>query len=148
MIINTENIQVDEVMLAAILDRLIPAVDDLPPAGQMGLTGEIIRLAGQQARFYNIFIEAMELFRAQNPSFTSLNGEHQDDAIRAFEAEAPRLFSTLLSITYIVYYKDARVHERIGWDSRPPQPDGNEMEPWHDSVLDTVRKREPFWRKV
>ncbi len=148
MTTNTSNTRIDEALLAAILDRLIPAVGDLPPAGQMGLTAEIVRLAGQQALFQSVFTEAMQTFTARNPSFESLGGDEQDDAIRAFESESPDLFNTLLTISYIVYYKDSRVHERIGWDGRTPQPDGNEMEPWDESVLDNIRKREPFWRRV
>ena len=143
----TTNINVDENVLAAILDRLIPAVDNLPSAGQMGFTSEIVRLSGQQDRFKAIFNNAMHLFESHNPEFTSLASAEQDDALRRFEAESPDLFSALRTISYIVYYKDPKVHERIGWDGRTPQPDGNEMEPWDESVLENIRKREPFWRK-
>ncbi len=145
---DSSKFQIDEELLASILDRLIPAVDELPSAGQMGLTDEIVRLSGQQALFQSVFANAMQSFGEQNPSFDSLVSEEQDEAIRAFESESPDLFSALLTICYIVYYKDARVHKRIGWDGRSPQPDGNEMEPWDESVLDNMRKREPFWRKV
>jgi hypothetical protein len=148
MTINTNNNTVDETLLAAILDRLIPAVGDLPSAGQMGLTQEIVRLAGQQKRFHSIFMAAMNLFGSTNPSFTSLSGIVQDSAIRSFESDHPDLFDTLLSICYIVYYKDSRVHERIGWSGQTPQPEGNEMEPWDESVLANIRNRMPFWRKV
>jgi hypothetical protein len=140
--------QIDEELLAAILDRLIPAVDELPSAGQMELTAEIVRLAGQQARFQRIFVEAMQSFASLNPSFGSLDGDQQDAALQSFESNSAELFSTLLTICYIVYYKDPRVHKRIGWDGRTPQPDGNEMEPWDESVLENIRKREPFWRRA
>ncbi len=140
--------QIDEDVLSAILDRLIPAIDDLPPAGRMGLTPEIVRLAGRQDRFWGLFTGAMESFISQNPSFVGLDGDEQDQAIRSFEAGSPELFGALLNISYIVYYKDSRVHGRIGWDGKPPQPDGNELEPWDESVLENIRKREPFWRRV
>jgi hypothetical protein len=148
MTTNAQRSSVDDELLVAILDRLIPAVDDLPSAGQMGLTSEIVRLAAQQARFNNLFENAIETFGTANPTFTSSNGDQQDDAIRTFEAASPELFGALLSIAYIVYYKDSRVHARIGWEGRTPQPDGNDMEPWDESVLETVRKRKPFWRSV
>ena len=148
MTTNTSNINIDKNLLAAILDRLIPAVDDLPSAGQMELPGEIVRLSGQQARFQKIFVNAMEAFATANPDFASLTGAEQDDATRAFESDSPELFDSLLTISYIVYYKDERVHKRIGWSARTPQPDGNEMEPWDESVLENMRKRKPFWRTV
>jgi hypothetical protein len=145
---NTSTTNVNEDLLAAILDRLIPAVDDVPSAGKMGLTTEIVRLSGQQARFQGIFTNAMQMFESATSEFISLDGEAQDTAIRAFESNEPTLFSSLLTISYIVYYKDVRVHKRIGWSGRTPQPEGNTMEPWDDSILETQRKREPFWRHV
>ena len=135
-------------LLEAVLDRLIPAIDDLPSAGRMGLTDEIVRLAAQQARFNRLFRGAMHSLDAAAPSFAKSVGDEQDAVIRAFESGSPELFRALLNICYIVYYKDPRVHKRIGWDSRPPQPEGNEMDPWDESVLDNIKKREPFWRRV
>jgi len=90
----------------------------------------------------------MEIFESTNSEFVLLDSEAQVTAIRKFESNEPDLFSSLLTISYIVYYKDARVHKRIGWSGRTPQPEGNPMEPWDDSILETQREREPFWRKV
>lgn len=144
----TMNTKIDQKLLDSILDRLIPAVDELPSAGQMNLSDEIVRLSGQQARFSALFTNSMNSFGSQNPLFNSFAPEQQDDAIRAFEADSAELFDVLLSISYIVYYKDSRVHDRIGWSGKSPQPDGNEMEPWDESVLENMRKREPFWRRT
>jgi hypothetical protein len=144
----TTNTKIDQTLLNSILDRLIPAIDDLPSAGQMSLSEEIVRLAGQQARFNTLFSTAMNSFLAQHPSFDSLAPEQKDDAIRTFEAENADLFEVILNISYIVYYKNPRVHKRIGWGGKSPQPDGNEMEPWDESVLKNMRKREPFWRRT
>ncbi|MBN4064254.1 hypothetical protein JYU04_00805 [Dehalococcoides mccartyi] len=148
MTTDTSNTNINEELLVAILDRLIPAIDELPSAGQMNLTTEIIRLSRQQARFKALFHQAMNKFDSTNPGFTDLPSDQQDDCIRSFESAEPELFNTLLSISYIVYYKDERVHKRIGWSGKTPQPDGNEMEPWDESILENMRKREPFWRQV
>ena len=130
------------------LNRLIPAVDELPPAGHMGLIDEIVRLSGQQARFQGIFESAVNTFTTENTDFSSRSGSEQDDAIQQFESGHPELFNSILTISYIVYYKDDRVHKRLGWSGKTPQPDGNEMEPWDESVLDAMRTRKPFWRRV
>jgi hypothetical protein len=145
---NSSSANINEKLLTAILDRLIPAVGDVPSAGKMGLSTEIVRLSGQQARFQGIFNNAMQMFELVNSEFILLDSADQDTAIRNFESNKPELFKSLLTISYIVYYKDARVHKRIGWSGRTPQPEGNTMEPWDDSILDTQRKREPFWRQV
>ena len=139
---------VNEDVLSAMLDRLIPTVDDLLPAGQMGLATDVIRLAGRQDRFWGLFSRAMEAFVSQNPSYVVLDDDEQDRALRLFEADSPGYFRVLLDIAYIVYYKDSAVNQRIGWEGRPPQPDGHVMAPWDESVLEKIRKRTPFWRAV
>jgi len=144
----TTKTNVDQGLLSAILDRLIPAVDDVPAAGHMGLTEEIVRLSGQQDRFQGEFESAMSLFDEFSPDFASLSEVQQDDVIRKYETANSELFTSILTISYIVYYKDERVHKRLGWSGKTPQPDGNEMEPWDESVLDKMRTREPFWRQV
>ena len=137
-----------EQLLEAIMDRMIPAVGDLPSAGQMGLIDEIAQLAAKQKRFENLFYSAMAAFESNIPDFLTSSESVQDENLKTFESNNPEHFNTIRTIVYIVYYKDSRVHKRIGWDGQPPQPQGYEMDPWDESVLENARKREPFWRKV
>lgn len=44
------------------------------------------------------------------------------------------------------YYRDDRVLAALGHEPRPPFPKGNVLEQGDWSLLDTVRKRAPFWR--
>jgi len=145
---NATKSTVNEDLLAMILDRLIPANDDLPAAGQLGITSEIVRISAKQDRFNKLFTRAIHTFEERNPDFAKIFGEDQDERIREFESSEHDLFATLINVAYIVYYKDSRVHEKIGWSGQTPQPGGNEMLAWDESVLDNMRKREPFWRKV
>ena len=135
-------------LLEAIMDRMIPAVGDLPSAGQMGLIDEIVELAAKQKRFEDLFHSAITAFESKNPDFLTSSASVQDENLKTFEINTPEHFNTIRTIVYIVYYKDSRVHKRIGWDGQPPQPQGYEMDPWDESVLENARKREPFWRKV
>ena len=135
-------------LLEAIMDRMIPAVGDLPSAGQMGLIDEIIQLATKQKRFENLFHSAIAAFESNIPDFLTSSESVQDENLKTFESNNPEHFNTIRTIVYIVYYKDSRVHKRIGWDGQPPQPQVYEMDPWDESVLENARKREPFWRKV
>tara|TARA_B100000949_G_scaffold43487_1_gene37234 strand:- start:575 stop:1012 length:438 start_codon:yes stop_codon:yes gene_type:complete len=137
-----------EKLLEAIMDRMIPAVGDLPSAGQMGLTAEIVQLAAKQKRFEDLFNSATEAFESSRPYFLTSSSSVQDENLKTFESNNPDLFNTIRTIVYIVYYKDPRVHTRIDWNGRAPQPQGYEMDPWDESVLVNARKREPFWRKV
>ena len=135
-------------LLEAIMDRMIPAVGDLPSAGQMGLIDEIVELAAKQKRFEDLFHSAITAFESKNPDFLTSSESVQDENLKTFELNTPEHFNTIRTIVYIVYYKDSRVHKRIDWDGKPPQPQGYEMDPWNESVLENARKREPFWRKV
>ena len=135
-------------LLEAIMDRIIPAVGDLPSAGQMGLIDEIVQLAAKQKRFEDLFHSAISAFESNIPDFLNSSESVQDENLKTFESNNPEHFNTIRTIVYIVYYKDSRVHKRIGWDGQPPQPQGYEMDPWDESVLENARKREPFWRKV
>ncbi len=137
-----------EQLLEAIMDRMIPAVGGLPAAGQMGLTAEIVQLAAKQKRFEDLFDSATAAFESSSPDFLTSSESVQDENLKTFESNNPEHFNTIRTIVYIVYYKDSRVHKRIGWDGQPPQPQGYEMDPWDESVLVNARKREPFWRKV
>ena len=135
-------------LLEAIMDRMIPAVGDLPSAGQMGLIDEIVELAAKQKRFEDLFDSAIAAFESNSPDFLTSSESIQHENLKTFESNNPEHFNTIRTIVYIVYYKDSRVHKRIGWDGQPPQPQGYEMDPWDESVLENARKREPFWRKV
>ena len=135
-------------LLEAIMDRMIPAVGDLPSAGQMGLIDEIVELAAKQKRFEDLFHYAITAFESKNPDFLTSSESVQDENLKTFESNNPEHFNTIRTIVYIVYYKESRALKRIGRDGQPPQPQGYEMDPWDESVLENARKREPFWRKV
>ncbi len=135
------------------MDRLIPAVDDLPGAGSMGLAPEVERIAGKVPRLHASMLRAMgalalDLHAHATGGFVALTGEQKDEAIRAIEGAMPDDFANFLELVYLAYYADTRVHKRIGWHGRAPQPEGYVLEPFDESVLETVRKRAPFWRKV
>ena len=139
---------INEELIKAILNRLLPANDELPAAGDMGLSPEIIRLAAKQDRFNKLFSRAVCKFESDNTDFIDIDNNSQDQRIYEFEHNEPELFEALINISYIVYYKQNFVHKKIGWSGAPPQPNGNEMLAWDDSVLDNIRSRDPFWRKI
>ena len=134
-------------LLSAAMDRVIPAVDDLPGAGSMGLADEVVERSRTDERFWSALQAVLEGI-AGAEDFTSLDGDGQDDVLRGVENAARAPFGLWLDVVYTVYYMQPAVHRRLKWHGRPPQPEGNVMPPWDESVLETIRKREPFWRKV
>ncbi len=152
----TQNLNIsdsDRVTLGEVMDRLIPGVDDLPAAGQMGLGAEVERMARDVSRFAKGLESVLGALSADPSSraaggFRGLNPEDQDNAIRAIEKNIPTEFGTFLEIVYLAYYSKPAVHRRIGWVGRPPQPEGFDLPPFDETILETIRKREPFWRRT
>jgi hypothetical protein len=81
-------------------------------------------------------------------TFAGLAGADQDKAISRFETAHPAAFNTALEMVYLAYYGDPRVHGRIGWRGGPLQPDGFALPPFDEAILETPRKRQPFWRRA
>ena len=136
---------IDIGLLTAALDRVVPAIDDLPGAGAMGLA-EVIAENGRQDRRFEAALDAVS--SALPDGFASLDPAAQDNALRQIEADKPDAFSLFLDITYSFYYMRPEVHARLSWHGRTPQPDGNELPPFDDSVLEVARMRAPLWKKV
>jgi len=142
----------DRMVLKAVLDRVIPPVDDLPGAGSMGLAAQVESIAGRVPRLHDSLIKVMgalslDLHSHAKGGFNSLTVEQQDEAIRTIEGALPGDFGNFLELVFLAYYGDSRVHKRIGWHGRAPQPEGYVMEPFDEAILVNIRKREPFWRK-
>ena len=135
-------------LLGAVLDRLLPAVDELAGAGALGLADVALTdplLAAAPG--------AVELVLGALPaSFETLAAAAQDEALRTVQSSEPEPFGILISVAYNAYYSDARVLARIDrlteYKAGAPQPTGYEIEPFDETLLAQTREREPFWRKV
>ncbi len=136
---------IDIALLSAALDRVVPAVGNLPGAGAMGMAEVIVESARQDHRFET----AIETVAAALPDgFASMDAGAQDDSLREIESAEGEAFGLFLDITYSFYYMRPEVHERLSWHGRAPQPEGNELPPFDDAVLEVARQRAPLWRKV
>lgn len=71
-------------------------------------------------------------------------------ALQHLEAAEPMAFGRLVAAACTAYYVDPRVRAvvevRTGYPARPPQPDGYDLPPFDDALLETQRRRAPFWR--
>ena len=139
----------DRVTLKAVMDRMIPPVEELPGAGSLGLVEELETMAGRVPGLRSALastLDALSLDPGARAAggFLALEGAAQNEAIRAVESALPEPFEVFLEMVYAAYYSDRRVHERIGWP-----PDGEVcQEPFDNSALDHARGREPFWRQI
>jgi len=136
----------ERAILRAIMDRLVPPVDDLPGAGTMGLLDQVEAMAGAHHPFHFALLALLGGLPAG--SFAARGEADQDKAISRFEAAHPAVFNAVLEAVYLAYYTDPRVHGRIGWRTGPLQPNGFTLPPFDEAILDKGRRRPPFWRRV
>jgi len=139
--------------LKAVMDRMVPPVEDMPGAGSLGLAAEVERMAGRVPGLGSALrttLDALSLDPAARVAggFLALEGTAQDEAIRMIESALPEPFGTFLEMVYAAYYSDGQVHERIGWPPHPAQHSDSQPAPFDESALEQVRRRAPLWRPV
>lgn len=130
--------------LGALMDRLVPPIDDLPGAGTLGLLGEVEAMADRHAPFRRALLALSNALGTA--AFSALDGAGQNAAISRFETAEPAIFEAVLAMVYLAYYRNERVHRRIAWRGGPLQPQGFTLPPFDEVSLETARKRQPLWR--
>lgn len=135
--------------LKIVLDTLIPGDEgDWQAAGSLGLTDRTRALLADAPEADAV----AALLSALPQNFPAASPEAREAALARAEAERPAAFEALLVAAYNAYYTDGRVRDVIarltGYPNRPPQPEGYDLPPFDERLLDPVRARAPFWREV
>ena len=142
-----------EALLAAVLNRLIPAVDGMPGAGDLGIIATIDHTMAAYPLLRRLICDGLvaievESARQGQTGFISLDGDRQDAVLEAIERASPAFFAALIDHTYRGYYTHPHVYQAIGYVHRPPQPLGRALPPFDPAMLEKQRQRAPFWRQV
>ena len=135
--------------LNAALDTLLPGDERWPGAGGLGLVDRVMELAGLDPSHPGMVGEALSELP---PDLHCQDLSARTARMEGLEKEHPALFGVLQLLGYNAYYTDTRVlgvvESRTGYEARPPQPLGYFLEPFDESLLEKVRARAPFWRRV
>ena len=137
--------------IKAMLDCLIPGdASGWPAAGQHGLAGrfqELLESLFEEAESYLATVLA-----GLPDDFPAQGADHQTALLTALESAQPEAFEAVLKACYAAYYTDPEIRrileEKTGYEARPPQPEGYQLPPFDESLLEPVRARGPIWRKV
>lgn len=137
-------------LVTQILDRLLPGDDaDWPAAGALGLAPRVVAFMERTPAGGAALALIVNRLAAD---FGTAPAQARDEALKALETAEPDAFEQLLVASYNMYYTEPAVRAMIerltGYENRPPQPLGYDLEPFDENLLTQVRQREPFWRRV
>jgi hypothetical protein len=140
-----------EKLLAAVLNRIIPAEGQLPAAGDLGIAHFIEGVVSKETRLRRLFTEGMASIaivanQEAGGEFQSLPDSGKDVVLQAVESQYPTFFGELVRQGYNGYYTNPKIFDLIGYTL--PDPQGYQPKPFDESLLEPQRRREPFWRQV
>jgi hypothetical protein len=131
--------------LALVLDTLLPGDGPWPSAGAVDLAAAIRAEGDGEACL-------AEILAALPPDFAAADVGTREAMLRAIEVAHADAFERLVTLAYTAYYVAPVVRIAIeretGYENRPPQPRGYELEPFDERLLETQKRRAPFWRKA
>ena len=134
-------------LLAAALNRIVPAQEEMPAAGDLGI-GEFVEsvAAGNSTKRRNLLdgLVRIELAAAERGgAFTSLSTDAQTETLRAVQVTDPEFFQELVTQTYRGYYTNETVFDLLSY--RAPNREDYDPIPFNGSLLEPVRQRGQVW---
>ena len=140
-------------LMLHVLNRLVPAGNGFPAAGDLGVVEYLDSVVGPSVVLRRRFTEGMARIEIASQKegragFADLPDDRKDDVLRQVESGLPDFFTSLVKQTYNGYYTNATVLKLLGPEVRPPQPLGHDLEPGDLSLLEDVKKRGRAYRLV
>ena len=165
------------VLLRRVVDCLIPAEGEMPPASLVGTAEYIDSIAsGDDLTKFpfltgsagyldsdSVYIDRPKLRRLlleglkeiEDKVIESAQGESESISsntlvkiLSDIEQSSPVFFRKLIRLTYNNYYTTQEVLRLIGTEGRAPQPQGYELESGNLDLLKAVKERGQIWRKA
>ena len=138
-------------LLTAAFNRIVPAQDKFPGAGDLGGAQFVEQVAASNIPLRRSFGEGLaqlEIAASQrgDQGFVALAPEVQDETLRRVEREHPAFLRELVRQCYNFYYTNPEVFDLIGYTM--PAPQDYQPLPFNESLLEPVRQRGQMWRPV
>jgi len=139
-------------LLRAVLNRLIPAGNQFPGAGDVELLPRLDEAAGASPMAIRMYVDGvqqitLESERRYQRRFEELAGAEQDSVLRAIDQERPVFFESLLRQVYVLYYSQPIVMPLLGLEAGSPQPAGHALPPFDPALTRAMGQRPPFYRR-
>ena len=143
--------EAQQVLLAEVLGRIIPAEGQMPGAGDLGVVEFVDNVVTQQAHLRNLFIDGLtQIEMSANgmwaAEFGELSDDRKDSTLRDVETSNPGFFDELIRQTYNGYYTNPAIYQTLATTETSDQTHGNQPELLDPTLLERQRQRAPFWR--
>ena len=144
-------VETDQRLLAGVLNRLLPAGEGFPAAGDLGVGAYVGDAIGRDPAARRLFLEGLGAIAAtcharHGKAFEDAAARDQDDVLREVQATRPDFFDALLVHAYSGYYSRPEIVRLLGLEVWPPQPRGHHLDPFDPSLLQIVKHRPPLDR--
>lgn len=138
-------------LISAAFDRIIPAQDKFPGAGDLGGAQFVEQVAAKNITLRRAFGEGLAQLEIAashrgGEGFVGLSPEAQVETLKAVEAAHPAFFREFVRQCYNFYYTNPEVFDLIGYTM--PDPQDYQPLPFDESLLEPVRQRGQMWRPV
>ena len=138
-------------LLDAVVDRIIPPGDGVPGAGDVEAAEHVEGICGvspQSRALLTKGLKAIEAIsgRTHSKEFVDLSDREKTEVLKLVESQHEEFFAALVHETYSGYYSSPGVLQVKGLPLSAPQPEGYEIEPFDESLLDGVRRRGKAYR--
>lgn len=138
-------------LLEAVVDRIIPPGDGVPGAGEVGAAEHVEGICGVSPQSRALLTKGLKAIEAasghtHSMQFVALSDGQKTEVLKRIESQHAELFAVLVRETYSGYYSSPEVLRVKGLPLSAPQPEGYEIEPFDESLLEGVRKRGKAYR--
>ncbi len=138
-------------LITAAFNRIVPAQDKFPGAGDLGGAQFLEQVAAKNISLRRSFGEGLAQLeiaasRRGGAGFVELAPDAQDETLRQVEEENPVFFRELVRQCYNFYYTNPEVFDLIGYSM--PDPQDYQPLPFNESLLEPVKQRGQMWRPV
>lgn len=137
-------------LIGMLADMMIPEGGDFPSAAEPAIISVIIEKLSAEKATVNDALRLLETLAQQDyqVGFSSLSVAQRQALIELMRKQAPA-FIQLLQLNVISnYYQNPAVLSALGVRAEAPYPGGYTVAETDWSILDPVRKRDPFYKKV
>ncbi len=133
-------------------DIILPETGKMPSALQIIAKEDIVWMLEETNKYQQALIEVLNFIKKEPSSrvtggISELSENQKIEMISLMESIIPEETNLFIEMIYLLYYSKEEIHNLIGWDP-DENSEENKLEPFNNSILENVKKREPFWRKV